>query len=192
MTNVALISLEYFRQNTPANYNIDDDILQPIILMAGDRYVLPVLGTNLYNKIRNDITGNTLSGNYQSLLEIYVQPFLKEYVMYEALPFIAFRLTNKNVAKKSSDTSEPADLEEINFLSRRIFDNAGYFAERCTRYLRANEGSFPEYYDTSGGSDTLAPRPTQYFSGIHIPGVLPSQFSNMGDFLVWSNWINNL
>lgn len=168
-SNVLLISTEYFKANTSVNHEVDADIIEPAILMSADKYILPILGSALYNTILDQVRAGTITGSYSALTATYIQPALAHWTLYEVLPFLNFRVTNINLGKKSNDTTEASSIEEVNFVCRRCFDTAGFYSERLTRYLRANESTFPEFSNPGQGADTIAPVPTSYFSGIHIP-----------------------
>lgn len=192
ITRVEFISQDYLKQNSPIQFDIDGSLLRPIVLTSTDRYILPIIGSPLYDYLQNQITANTLSAQYKTLMDRYIQPTLTQFVVYESLPFISFKLTNKNVSKNSGDNSEPVDLEELKLLSERVWANATFYAERMTRYLMANQSLFPEYYQLTGNLDTYPPQPSQYFSGLHIPGIIPEQ---IGDYSLWTryyNLINNI
>ena len=44
------ISTNRLKKDSSLGGSVDDDLLLPYILMSQDRYILPVLGTDLYNK----------------------------------------------------------------------------------------------------------------------------------------------
>ena len=73
------ISTGRLKKDTSLGESVSDDLLLPYILMAQDRYILPVLGTDLYNKLVSDIQGDSLTGNYLTLLQTYIQPALVQF-----------------------------------------------------------------------------------------------------------------
>jgi hypothetical protein len=192
-SNVLLCSTEFLKDNISINHEIDSNLLEPAILLAGDKYIMPILGSTLYNKILDDVRSATISGNYSALTATYIRPALMHWAVYEVLPFINLRVTNINVGKKSNESTEPATLEELNFIARREFDTAAFYSERLTRYLVANSSLFPEYLNYQAGADTIAPSPTQYFNGLHIPSFFPyaggttfgQMFANSVQYRAW-------
>ena len=168
---VLFLTTQYLKDNLPINDNLDNEIIHPVIARSQDRYLLPILGSTLYNKLLNDISGGTLTAQYKDLVDNFIQPCLKEFVFAESIPFINYRFTNKNVAKKSSDNSEPADMSEVDVLVQSARDMGEFYAERLTRYLWANAYYFPEFSHIDATADTIPPQPTSYFNGIHIPNV---------------------
>lgn len=167
MGYVLFITTQYLKDNTVINDNLDSELLEPFIVQSQDKYIEPILGTDLYNKLKSDITGSSVSGVYKTLLDEYVQKTLIHWALYEAMPFLNYKLTNKAVSKKDSDNSEPADLDEVKYLRQGIRDTAEYFSQRITDYLCANSTSFPEY-TSNNDLDDIRPNSTSYFSGLYL------------------------
>ena len=167
--NIIFISTQYIKDNTTINGNVDEDILKPIIIQSQDKYIEPILGTDLYNKLKTDIGAGTITGVYKTLLDEYVQKTLAHWSLYEALPFLNYKLTNKSVLTKDSENSTATGLEEIKYLRQGIRDTAEYFSQRVTNYLIANQSSFTEY-NSNSDLDDIRPNSTSYFSGLYLGG----------------------
>ena len=86
MAEVLLISENYIKKYTTVNGSVDPNLLYPSIYLAQDKWLLPFLGTNLLNKIKDDVANNTIAGNYQILLEDYIQKCLLWWVMVDVTP----------------------------------------------------------------------------------------------------------
>ena len=162
---VLFLSVDYLRDNTVINGNVDSEILEPYILLAQNVHIEAVVGTKLYNSIIANIEADTLAGVDKTLVDDYIQPALVQWSLYEALPFINYKLTNKSIATKSSDNSEAVELDELHYLRTAVRDVAEYMSERATKYLKANETLYPLYYDNVE-CDEIKPNKTNYFSGI--------------------------
>ena len=78
-------------KNSILDGNTDTDKFIQFIKVAQQINIQNYLGTDLYNKISEDILAGTLTGNYLSLVEDYVQPMLIHYAMMEYLPFVRDR-----------------------------------------------------------------------------------------------------
>lgn len=63
------------------------ELLLPYIKVAQDIHIHQLLGTDLYDKIANDISTSSLGGNYKTFTDEYIQPVLIHYSLYECLPF---------------------------------------------------------------------------------------------------------
>lgn len=159
------IGVQYLRDNTIINDNVDSQVLQPIIRNAQYKYVQQVLGTALYNKVIAEIAAGTLAGDYLTLVDEYIVPVLTQYCILEALPYMTFKFRNKSISKQSSDYSTPAELQDLYYLRDNISSTASFCAERLTTYLRKNNSLYPEL----STCEDLAPSANTYFSGIYIP-----------------------
>lgn len=167
MENIQFVSVQYIKDNTSMNNNVDADVVEPHIITVQATKIEQILGTKLYEKIQNDISGNTVSGNYQILLEKYIQPTLAHWVLYEVYPFLNYKLTNKSIVTKNSDNSEAIDLETLKYMRYSVRDTAEYFSQRISNYLLANQTLFPEYFLNSQ-IDEIRPKRTNYFSGLYL------------------------
>lgn len=135
---------------TSLNGNVDTDKFLQYILIAQETTVQQILGTDLYNKIQNDIEGDTLTGNYSSLVSDYIKPVLCHAAMVQYLPFAAFTIGNNGIFKRSSENSETASKNEIDYLVEKERDILQFYIDRITEYLNFNAPSkFPEYYTNS-------------------------------------------
>ena len=113
--NILFISTQYIKDNTPVNGNVDEDIIKPHIVTAQRLYIEPICGTDLYNKLKNEVSAGTITGVYKTLLDEYIQPTLAHWSLYSALPFLNWKLTNKSVVTKDSENSTASGLDEIKY-----------------------------------------------------------------------------
>ena len=93
---VLFISENKLKKSTTINGNVDVELLRPYMKVAQDVHIHTKLGTDLYNKLQSDITGSSLSGNYQTLVENYIQDALVHWTLYECIPFLGYKIMNKN------------------------------------------------------------------------------------------------
>ena len=113
---VYFISTTYLREATPIEDNVDDDKLVPFIVQAQDTYLQQSIGETGYNALKEAVKNNTLTQDEQLFMRNYVQPLVAQYTFYLALPFIAFKATNKSLSKESSEYSQPVDLSELQYI----------------------------------------------------------------------------
>lgn len=164
MAQALLASVDYVKKFTVIDDNVDADIITKFIIKGQDLNIQSVLGQNLYSKLINDCP--TFTGPYLTLVRDFVQPALVEWVVYHSLPFLNFKLTNKNVAKRDSDNSVPSDLDELKWLRAQVRDNAEFYSERMRDFIKNNPNDFPEYY-RSDLSFEVKPAKSAYFPGIY-------------------------
>lgn len=137
---------------TALNGNVDTDNFIQFIKIGQDIHIQNYLGSDLFNKISNDIINNTLSGNYLSLVETYIKPMVIHWAMVEYLPFASYTIANKGVYKHSSENSDTVGKNEIDFLIEKSRNLAQYYTDRFISYMNNNQALFPEYY-TNSNSD---------------------------------------
>ena len=102
-------------KNTALNANVDTDKFIQFIELAQEIHIQNFLGTDLYNKISNDILGTggaSLTGNYLTLVNDFIQPMLIHYAMVEYLPFASYSISNGGVFKHQSENSQLVSKEE--------------------------------------------------------------------------------
>lgn len=162
---VLFLSVDYLRDNTVINGNVDSEILEPFILLAQNVHIETIVGTKLYNDLISEIIAGSLSTANQTLLDDYLQPALLQWSLYESLPFINYKLTNKAVSTKNSDNSDAVELDELHYLRTTVKDVAEYMSERATKFLKTNETTYPLYL-LNTECDEIRPNKTNYFSGI--------------------------
>jgi len=150
-------------RNSIIDGNVDTDKFIMHIKEAQQIHVRNYLGTDLYNKISADIVAGTLSGDYLELVNDYIQPMLIYYAMVDYLPFASYQIKNGGVFKHTSENSETASKEEIDFLVNKYRDKAEYFTRRFIDYMSFNQELFPEYYTNS--NDDIHPDTDSTFQG---------------------------
>lgn len=169
MGRVLLTSTFRLKKNTPIQENVDDDLLNPYIFKAQETHIQQILGTNLYNKIMNDVISNSVAGFYLTLLNDYITPCLIEYAFYEVMPFISLKITNKTIGRGNAEYLAEGDLNDLKYLRGTVRDLAEFYGERIIGYLRQYSGQFPEYL-TNSGLDKIVPNSSNYFSGVYLGG----------------------
>jgi len=160
------ISTDRIKKDTALGGSVDDNLLLPYILMAQDRYILPVLGTDLNDKLISDIQGSSLSGAYLTLLQTYIQPALVQFAFATVLPFLRLRMVNNSVVTMSSEQGSSVSHEELKPLINASMDQAEFYRERLIDYIQNNTSSFPEY-STNTGAD-LTPTTQNYYAGLNL------------------------
>ena len=126
MATALFISRTDLVKNSILDGNVDTDKFIQFIKIAQEIHIKNYLGTDLYNKISADIIAGTLAGDYLSLVNSYVQPMLIHFAMVDYLPFAAYSIKNGGIYKHSSENSETATKEEVDYLVGRERDIAEY------------------------------------------------------------------
>ena len=166
------ISATRIKKDTALGGSVDDNIIMPYILLAQDMFILPVLGTDLDDKLKSDIQGGSLTGAYQTLVETYIQPALVQFAFAELAPFLRLRFVNNAVViMGATDQSDSASYEDIKPLIDRANDAAEFYRQRLIDYLRNNTSSFSEYSSNTGAD--LDPTTRNYYAGMNLDINVP-------------------
>ena len=163
MATALFISRTDLVKNSILDGNVDTDKFIQFIKIAQQIDVRNYLGSELYNRISNDITNSTLSGNYLTLVNDYIQPMLIHFAMVQYLPFAAYQIKNGGIYKHQSENAESVSKDEVDYLVQKERDFAEYYTKRFIDYMSFNQTLFPEY--TSNSNDDIYPDTNDLFNG---------------------------
>ena len=139
MATALFISRTDLVKNSIIDGNVDTDKFIQLIKLAQEIEIRNYLGTKLYDKISTDIAGSGLSGNYQILLNKYVQPMLIWYAQAEYIPYAAYQIKNGGVFKHTSENSESVSRSEVDYLVNKARNTAEYYIQRFLDYINNNK-----------------------------------------------------
>jgi len=105
MAEVLFINDVYVKKYTTINGAVDPNLLYPSIYLSQDKYLSAYLGTSLYTKLKDDIADNTLSGDYQTLVDDYARRVVLWWTMVEALPSLTYKVDNGTLVQRQSEDS---------------------------------------------------------------------------------------
>lgn len=135
---------------TAINGNVDSDKFLQFVKISQDIHIQNYLGTDLFNKISNDIIAGTLAGDYLNLVNDYIKPMVIHWAMVEYLPFASYTIANKGIYKPSAENAAVAETNEIDLLVKKSRNLAQYYTDRFISYMSFEAPSkFPEYYTNS-------------------------------------------
>tara|TARA_R100001509_G_scaffold163423_1_gene137870 strand:- start:631 stop:1206 length:576 start_codon:yes stop_codon:yes gene_type:complete len=163
---ILFISENKLKDSTALGGNVDNEFILPYLKVAQKKYIETKLGTDLFVKLQNDISGSSLSGAYQTLVDDYIQDALVHWAFYECLPFLRVRVSNNGIGVKTSENIESMSQEDMSSLREEIRNTAEFYTERLVDYIRHNTSTYPEY-NTNTGPD-VSPTKNVFYSGINI------------------------
>lgn len=169
MAYTLFISENKLKDSTALNGNIDVEYILPYLKTAQKKFIEPLLGTDLYNKVSTDINAGTLGGNYKILIDDYVQDALVHWALYEVIPFLSFKFMNNNIVAKTSENAQPLSSSERSYLREEVRNTAEFYTKRAVDYICEDQTLFPEY-STNSGAD-ISPNKETYYSNINIENV---------------------
>lgn len=145
MTTTFLISENKVREFTSLNNSVDIELIKNCIRTAQDYRLQSIIGTVLYKKLLSDVENDSLSGNYKTLVDDYIQDFLLYAVYYETLEEIFIRPRNNGLlTPNGGETSDSVDLTVYNVKRESVENKMKYYADQLTKYILEEEGLFPE------------------------------------------------
>ena len=154
-------------RNSIIDGNVDTNKFIYFIKISQTIHIQNFLGTELYQKFEELITAVTLTEaanpNYYNLMVTHIQPMLIWYAQVDYIPFAAYQIKNGGVFKHTSENSESASKEELDYLVAKAREYAEYYTRRFIDYMNFNQNLFPEYYSNS--NDDIDPSQDAIFNG---------------------------
>lgn len=132
---IILLKDNEITENTPLGGNIDVDRLRQCILDAQITRLEELLGEELYEKICNEFDAETLAGDYQTLYDNYIKPFLIRQGALEFLKIGAFTIGNNGIALPTPSNTTAIDSKMLSNLISEMRAKADMFAERMHKWL---------------------------------------------------------
>lgn len=145
MATALFISRTDLVKNTIIDGNTDSDLFLQYVRISQEIHIENYLGSKLYDKISADIIANTLTGDYLYLVTEFLQPMLIHLAMTSYLPFAAYQVKSGGIFKHSSENSETASKDEVDFLVQKEREFAEHYTRRFVDYICFNSSKFPEY-----------------------------------------------
>lgn len=162
------ISAKYIKDYSYFDPNVDEKNINIAIRNAQKLYIRPYLGSGLYDELNTQIAGSSLTTLNNTLLNDYVAPALMWWAIYEALPFLRVRFTNKNIVTKTSENSTNVDIKDLEKTQHEVESRARSFTDLLVKYLLQNSTSYPLYINPGSGVDTVFPQNTGFDSDIYL------------------------
>ena len=168
--DVLWMTEDYFKENSVLNDNVDWRLVQPIMIMVQDQYLHPILGTDLFDTIADEIYAGSVSAENQTLINLYLRKVVLYYTLAELAKVLKYRYNNKGVMVKNSENSQPASLEEVQDMYNYWKQKAEWQSERATKFLRENATTsvYADYYAQVVTSDDILPNSTNFTTSIFL------------------------
>lgn len=170
MAVALFISEQYVKDTTVIDENVDMKLLRDTIELCQEKYILPLLGTGIYNEIVTEVLAGSVSAKNTTLLDSYINKCLRWWVQYEGVDVLTYKFMNKSVVKKNSENSQPIDMEEVRRLMEKWRTNAEMYSQRLTNYIIANNTTYTLYDNPGSTSDTIYPKKNSYTTSIWLGG----------------------
>lgn len=168
MKTTLFISRDTLIKRTVFGGNINPEKLIPHVYTAQAKYILPILGTVLYETLQSRIiqeqNGTAMEQRLKILLDDYITDTLCHYVVVEALPWSLYAFGEGGTMMNTPEFKTNPEKRNIDFLLQKELQSAQFFAERLVDFLIANSPDYPEYWETNGKSDNIYPDKSQSYN----------------------------
>lgn len=164
---VLFLSEQTLKDRSVLQDNVDMKVVKPTITDVQKYYILPIMGTQLYNEVINQIRTNTLTNLNTTLLNDYITDVMVWYCRMELPMAMNYKYFNKAVGVQSADNVQPASMQDIEVLMNDARNKAQVYAQRMTNYLLANSVQYPLYLNqVNTNVDTIFAKQNNYNSGL--------------------------
>lgn len=151
MKQVLLITPTEVRKRTSLDDNVDEDKIINTIILAQDIVIEPLLGTVMFDEIKEQIIDDTLTDEYRTLIDYYIRKVLNSTILHKISMFLIYRFNNTGVIKNDIDRQEILSVSEIRTMRNEIEEYVGEYGSRLTAFLEANIETYPLYDDIVDG-----------------------------------------
>lgn len=166
---VILLSEATLKQRSILQDNVDMKIIAPAIVDVQEEYILPLLGTSLYNDLLEQVRTDSLTADYRVLLDDYLTRTMIWYCRFELPMDLNYKYGNKAVGVQNADNMNPASIDELQYILNRAKNKAEWYAERATKFLWANTTIYPLFLNQPNAKiDTIFAKRTNYTGGFLI------------------------
>jgi len=163
MAEVLLINVKDIVTLSALGGNVDTDYVTPFVKIAQDSHILPVLGTQLMDKIKDGIEDDTLAGAYLELWGL-VKPCLAHFVMVEYIPYNTYKIKNAGTLQGAPENATAVSHAQMVDLVDREMNTARAYLRRVEEYICANTEDLPEYSQNTSGD--VSPESSKPFYGM--------------------------
>lgn len=166
--NILFITESLFTERTGASIAIDGKQIFPMIKVAQDIYIQPVLGSTLYKRLQDGIDQDTLTNDEKNLLDFYITDTLIWYTMSMLPMVMGYQLFSKGFLNKTSEGSNTPSRSDYELIEQKYKSMAEFYSARLIGYLQQNYTKFYEYLNPELGVDVIFPKTDAYTCPIYI------------------------
>lgn len=180
MTTTLLISEAKIRAFSDINESLDDALIVNAIREAQDIVLQPIMGTKLYNVIKEKIDNNSVSGSYQTLIDDYIQPALVYASLYNITENVYVRTRNNGLLTPTGgENSINVDKTMYDTKRQSIANKQMFYSDQLSRYLNEKYNLFPELGENTELYQFIPDYGSQYRSPIIMQRNVRSVYLNL-------------
>lgn len=148
---MALINKKYLKEYSlvPLNYQMDEIVNW--IDIAEKKWVLPILGNELFDIVESEVeSSGTVSDRISTLLVDALWAYEATAVSYEYLPFNYVHWSEVGMTKGESENSKSADLKDMTYIQNQLRANLEERKKYLIWWLDEHYEYFPEWLPFTG------------------------------------------
>lgn len=138
MAEFIFITPQEMAQTTLLGGNVDIDKYIFCIANVQLTVIEPLLGTELYEKIKTDAENDDLTGLYLELYDKFVKPITKNEATAQYIEIASYMLTNGGLFKHTGENIEVVDKQEAQFLAQKYSAMAQMYVQRFNKWICKN------------------------------------------------------
>jgi hypothetical protein len=172
--NTLLISEETLKNDSLISENMDVSMIVPTLIAVQDMYILPVLGSRLFDGLKFRIYEDTLTNDDRFILDNYIKGAIINGVLSEGAITFVYKYMNKTVAQNGGENQQPTSLKEIQYLKTFYADRMQMYLTRLSHFLCHNDQTYPEF--SANDFPDVHPTKRAYSRGIYLGRKNTSKF----------------
>lgn len=138
MAEILFITKTEMTNTTILGGNVDFDKYSFCVLDTQLRVLEPLLGTELYEKIKTDLDAETLSGLYLEMFNDYVKPITKFASVANYLEIASYMVDNGGIYKHVADNKQVVEKNEVMSLVQKYNGMTDMFIIRFQKWICNN------------------------------------------------------
>lgn len=159
MAYTYLITEKELKESSVLHGNVDSKLIGMAMREAQDIHTREVLGTALYNQIIQEFKTSTLTAANELLLESYIKPMQKYYILKEFLMYGWIKLANSSIGTRDAEDLTTSFDSGINRMEDKFMQKAEYYRKRLVNYICDNITNYPLY---NTGNQEIEPSKKSY------------------------------
>lgn len=138
MAELLFITPNEMTSSTILSGNTDTDKYLFCILQAQITTIEPLLGSELYDKIKLDIENHTLSGVYNELYTDFIKPITKNEALAQYIEIASYMVDNGGIYKRAGENVEVVAKDEVQYLAGKYKSLAQMYVGRFNKWICKN------------------------------------------------------
>lgn len=141
---MSIINEKFFKEYSPIPLNYNMKELKNYIPVAEKIWVIPLIGSDLFDEIEEQVKNNDLSEENSTLL---TEGGLWQYLSYstclEGLPFLWAHISEVGITKGKSDNSDSLDLKDMTWVTQHLRNQVEVLKDQLKKWICEHADYYP-------------------------------------------------